>query len=334
MNRILVVSVNWFGDCVLLTPVFKALKDKYKSSYVAVMAPQRVRGVFEDNPSIDEVIVFDEKQTHRSLKSKVDFIKELKKKKFDAAFLVHRSFTRALICLLAGIKKRIGYKRFKNSFVLTKKVDLPQGDIHRQDCYLGLFEGEGINIEDRNPHVFIHQDAHIAAQSLLSQIPDVSRLVGINVSANWPLKRWPKELFSQLSDRLIGELGAQVMFIGDKKESALIKDVMAKMKNKAYDFCGKTKLKELAALMTNCRLFISNDSGPAHLAASLSIPTLVLFGPTASAITSPKGKTVMIIQKDLGCKIPCYKLDCEDNICMKNITVDEVFEQAKKILAG
>lgn len=328
------VSVNWFGDCVLLTPAFKAIKQKYNTSYVAVMAPQRVSGLFEDNPSIDEVIIFDEKETHKSLKSKVAFIKELKEKEFDAAFLVHRSFTRALICLLAGIKKRIGYKRLKNSFVLTDKIDLPDEDIHRQDYYLHLFEGAGINIDDRTPQVFIPEAARESAKKLLSQIQDVSRLVGINVAANWPLKRWPKEFFGRLADRLIDELGAQVVFIGDDKESELIEDVMASMKKEAYNLCGKTTLKELAALMDNCRLFLSNDSGPAHLAASLSIPTLVLFGPTSSSITSPRGGAVMIIQKDSGCKIPCYKLDCKDNICMKNITVDEVFSEAKKVLLG
>ncbi|OQX80794.1 MAG: hypothetical protein B6D56_04200, partial [Candidatus Omnitrophica bacterium 4484_70.1] len=119
MRRILVVEVNWLGDCVMSLPVFSALKEKFRDSYIGVMCPERVKELFEIIPSVDEVIEFDEKDTHRGFLSnrgflsKIRFIKELKKKRFDTAFLLHRSFTKALICKLANIKERIGFKRKK-----------------------------------------------------------------------------------------------------------------------------------------------------------------------------------------------------------------------------
>jgi len=74
MKKILIVEVNWLGDAILTTPVFKALKKKFPSSYVGVMAVERVKGVFDDNPYIDEVVVFDEKSQHKSIFQKLKFI--------------------------------------------------------------------------------------------------------------------------------------------------------------------------------------------------------------------------------------------------------------------
>ncbi len=138
MEKILVVTVNWLGDAIMTTPVFKALKGKFPKSHVGVLAVERAKAVFDDNPYIDEVIVFDEKRT--SLQTKIDFARELKKKEYDTVFLIHRSFTRAFICWMAGIKQRIGYARFKNTLVLTKKIKPPRALLHRQDYYLYLFE--------------------------------------------------------------------------------------------------------------------------------------------------------------------------------------------------
>jgi heptosyltransferase-2 len=329
VKKILVVNVNWLGDAILTTPVFKALKDKFPLSYIAVMVIERVKEVFEDNPYIDEIIIFNEKKG--GLLSKIKFITELRGKRFDMAFLIHRSFTRALICFLAGIKERIGYRRLKNAFILTKKIK-PSGVFHRQDYYLYIFERLEIGIKDRIPQFFIPYKIQKKIKSLLEGIKcQYSYIVGINPSANWELKRWPAYNFSFLADRLIEELNCGVIFIGAGKDRGVVNEVLKCMKNKPYNFCGQTTLKELGGLIGQMDLFISNDSGPAHLASALGIVTLVLFGPTSPEVTSPRGRNVRII-RNISCKVPCYDLNCEDNICMKGISVDDVFLEVKKIL--
>jgi len=100
MKKILVVEVNWLGDAILTTPVFKALKEKYPCSYTGVMAVERIRGVFEGNPYIDEVIVFDEKGAQKNILEKIKFINFLRKKRFDAVFLIHRSLPAPLFVFL------------------------------------------------------------------------------------------------------------------------------------------------------------------------------------------------------------------------------------------
>ena len=333
IERILIVNVNWLGDAILTTPVFKALKQEFPCSYIGVMVVERVREVFTENPYIDEIIVFDEKKCQKSLINKIKFIFFLKRKRFDTAFLIHRSFTKSFICFLAGIKRRIGYKRLKNQFIINKRISRPSRDIHRQDSYLHLFESSGITIENKLPQFFISEGTREKMLNGLSFLREKHPyIVGINPSANWELKRWPASYFSKLADFLIKSLNCAIILIGAEKEKNVVREVMKNTHGKAYNFCGKTSLKELGALMENMDIFISNDSGPAHMAASLGINTLVLFGPTSDALTSPKGEFVKIIKKETGCEVPCYNLECDDNRCMKGISVEEVSSYVKSIL--
>ena len=333
MNRILVVSVNWLGDAILMTPALKALKQKFPSSYIGIMCVKRVSGVFEDNPYIDEVIIFDEKTSHKDVWTKISFVKLLKKKKFDTAFFVHRSFTKAFVCFLSGIKNRIGYKRFKNVFIVNKRIMPLDASIKRQDYYLNLFEKMGIVIESRYPEFFVPNEKYEKVSSQLKQMPEqYDYVVGINPSANWKLKRWPQSCFAQLCDLLIKNLNCVIIFIGAEKDNYIVESVRGRMNENSYNFCGKTDLKDLGALIKHMDLFISNDSGPAHLSASLGINTLAIFGPTSDKITPPIGKKVRIYRKSVDCVIPCYKLDCSDNICMKQILVNDIYLQAKSLL--
>jgi len=335
MNRILVVGVNWLGDSLLTTPAFKALKKKFPGSYLGVMVVERVREVFDGNPYIDEVIIFDEKGQQKGFFVKLKFIQLLRKKKFDTVFLIHRSFTRALICFLAGIKLRIGYWRLKNFFILNKMIEPSKGLLHRQDYYLYLFEKSGIVVEDRVPIFFIPEDVRDKIRKDLEQVKkEHAFLIGINPAANWALKRWPGKYFAGLADSLVKDFNAAIIFVGTKAQRTLIEEVKAKMSQNSFDFSGKTSLKELGALMQNLKLFVSNDSGPAHLAASLGVNTLVIFGPTSVEATAPRGRAVKVVKKDVDCRIPCYKLDCQDNTCLKGLSVDEVYSKVKNILVG
>jgi len=138
MEKILVVTVNWLGDALMTMPVFKALKEKFPDAYIGIMAHQRVCPLFEHNPYIDQVIPFDEKGQQRSWFRRLCFIRHLRKERYNTVFLIHRSFTKALICYLSGIPNRIGYRRLKTNFLLTKLIDSPPLPLHRQDyyCYL------------------------------------------------------------------------------------------------------------------------------------------------------------------------------------------------------
>lgn len=317
----------------MTTPVFRAIKEHLPLAYVAVMVPQRIGELFEDNPYLDEIIIFDERNQHRSFASKLSFVKYLRAKNFDTAFLLHRSFTRTFILWLAGIRERIGFRRFKNFFVLTKRIKEPANNVHRQDRYLYLFEKSGIEILDKGPEVFVSEGLRARCRTSLSDIREkYPHIVGMHPSANWEPKRWPAKSFACLADRLITELHCAIIFVGSDKDRVVVNEVIGTMKCTPYDFCGKTSIKELMALIEGMDIFVSNDSGPAHLAASSAIDTVVLFGPTSTEVTSPRGKRVSVIKGEVDCTVPCYRKDCQDNICMKSIKVEYVFREIKRLL--
>jgi len=159
-------------------------------------------------------------------------------------------------------------------------------------------------------------------------------LVGVNLGGNWLPKRWPVSRWAALIDRLIGELGLKVIITGSDSDAALIKEAKGLMKQKPIVAAGEFTLKQFGALSRRLDLFITADTGPLHIAnASGAKKIITLFGPTDPAVTGPypQGNAV-ILKKDVGCKIPCYKVDCKDNRCMAAITPEEVLGQVKLIL--
>jgi lipopolysaccharide heptosyltransferase II len=300
------------------------------------MIVPRVREIFIDNPHLNEIIIYDEEFQHRSLFGKLRFVRKLKEKNFDKVYLLHRSFTRTLLCYFAGIPERIGYYTKKRGLFLTKRIRQPKEDsLHRLDFYLNILKAEGINSKSRD-YVFIIRDKDREyVNGLLKEegIEDKDLLIAINPGGNWKLKRWPTKYFSSLADRLIEEFKAKIIITGSQDDIGLADEIKDLMRQRPICFCGKTSLKQLGALFERVSLVITADSSPMHIASAVGARLICLFGPTNPAITGPIGKGVYrIIQKDVGCKIPCYKVDCKDNRCMKEIGVDDVIKKIEEIL--
>lgn len=329
MGRILIVNVNWRGDVLFSTPFIRALRTKYPDSFMACLVVRRCAPILENSPHLNEIIILDEEGKHKGLRGKLRLIKLLRAKNFDTAFLLHRSFTRTLICWLAGIRERIGYYTRKRAILLTKSVPAPVEQLHKVEYFLNIARACGIETENKDYEFFTSAEDKDYINNFLQQngIKENDFLVVINPGGNWQLKRWPKENFAQLSDRLIKQYQAKVIISGAKKDIGLAEDITALMENRALILCGRTTLGQLAALLSRARLVISNDSGPMHIAVSQKARVIALFGPTSCKITGPYGKgDYTVIQKDLGCAVPCYKLDCNDNRCMKAISVDDVLQ--------
>ncbi len=327
-SKILVVNINWLGDVLFSTPAIRLIKESYPSSYLACMVVPRCKEILENNPYIDELIFFDERTIHRSLLSKLKFILFLKRKKFDAVFIFHRSFTRTLICYLSGIPQRIGYYRRKNTLLLTEKIEMKKG-IHRVDYFLNLLKARGLEAKSRNYQFFIREQDRDFASSFLEEhkINTRDALVYLNPGGNWLLKRWAPENFAKLGDLIIERYNAKVIITGAQKDRGLALNIAKAMKHKPVIAAGKTSLTQLAALYERGHLMVSGDSGPLHIAICMKAPTIALFGPTSPKITGPVGSSKFrLIQVDVGCSVPCYELNCSLNRCMRAITPQKVIE--------
>lgn len=336
-KRILIFNVNWLGDVLFSSATIRNIRRNYPDGYIACAIPGRCYPILKDNPYLDEVIIFDEQDRHKGMLAKLNFVSLLKSKKFDTVFLLHRSFSRALICRLAGINQRIGHYTKKRAFLLTKKIIPPKKDsLHRIDYYLDLIEKAGLRIEDRYLDFFFSPADENHVEDFLSRnsIGKNDFIIALNPGGNWIPKRWPVDYWAQLADRLISETGAKVIITGSASDSKLASQIKEKMEQAPLIACGVFNIKQLGALVKRVGLFITADTGPLHIANAVGAKKIIaIFGPTAKEVTGPyPAANAVILQKNIGCLIPCYKVDCRDNRCMKAITPEDVLAEAKKVI--
>lgn len=334
-KRILIFNVNWLGDVLFSSATIRNIRRNYPGSYIACAIPSRCYPILKDNPYLDEVIIFDEKDRHKGMLAKLNFVSLLKSRKFDAVFLLHRSFSRALICRLAGISQRIGHYTKKRAFLLTQKIIPPKKDsLHRIDYYLDIIEKAGLRIEDRYLDFFFSPRDENHVEDFLSKnsIGKNDFIAALNPGGNWMPKRWPLEYWAQLADKLIKEMKAKVIITGSASDLVLAGQIKKMMQESPLVACGVFNIKQLGAFAKRVDLFITADTGPLHIANAVGTKKIIaIFGPTSKEITGPYPSTnVIILQKDTGCSIPCYKVNCRDNRCMKAVTPEEVLAEAKK----
>ncbi|OGX44075.1 MAG: lipopolysaccharide heptosyltransferase II [Omnitrophica WOR_2 bacterium RIFCSPLOWO2_12_FULL_51_8] len=328
----MIFNVNWLGDVLFSTAAVRNIRRNFPDSFIACVIPSRCYPVLKGNPHLDEIMIFDEHDRHKSVLPKLSFVRQLKSKKFDTVFLLHRSFSRTLICRLAGITERIGYYTRKRAFLLTKKIHPPKKDsLHRIDYYLKIIDAAGLKVEDRFPEFFIGPaDTDFVENFFKKQAVKKGEFVAaLNPGGNWCPKRWPPAFWAELADKLINRLNCRVVITGSHSDTKIAEEIMARMKQRPIVSCGAFNLKQLGALIRRADVFVSADSGPLHIASCVGAKKIIaLFGPTSVEVTGPYPyKNTIVLQKDVGCKIPCYEVNCKDNRCMQAITPDEVLEK-------
>ena len=335
-KRILIVNVNWVGDVLFSTPFIRAVREADPDAYIACLLHPRCREMLESNPRINEIVIYDEEGAHRSLFGKWALINRLKGKKFDTAFLLHRSFTKALIVYLAGIRERIGYPTKNRGSILTKTVEEPSEEMHKVEYFLNIARSCGIDISDVSCEFFVQDEDRKFIKELLNKdgVSESDPVVVFCPAGNWPPKRWPAENFARLGDELAEKYAARIVLSAGAKDWRIIEDIKSVMAAPPVITAGNTNLKQLGALLERADLVVANDTGPMHMAVAVGAKTIALFGPTSARITGPYGKgDYHVISGNRSCEVPCYDVTCADNICMSAIKVEDVLGLSGGILA-
>jgi heptosyltransferase-2 len=184
----------------------------------------------------------------------------------------------------------------------------------------------------------LHLEAFIspanAREVMLQYLPgNKRRIIGIAPGATYgPAKKWLADRFAAVADRLSMDLNVQVVLFGGKTDQETAREVCNQAGTNIINLAGKSTLVESIYLISQCRLFISNDSGLMHVAGALNIPTVAIFGSTNPATTSPAGEKTVLVRKEVECS-PCLKKTCPiDFRCMTMITVDDVVAAANTLL--
>ncbi|MBI3317936.1 MAG: lipopolysaccharide heptosyltransferase II [Candidatus Omnitrophica bacterium] len=336
-KKILIVAVNWMGDLLFMTPAIRAIRRAHPESHIACLVAPRGVELLSGNPHLDAVIPLEERRGLAGFLRWSPLIRRLKGERFDAAYLFHRSFTRTLIAWAAGIRHRIGYRTWKRGWLLTHSADPPRKDsVHKAVWFLKMLEADGIVPDGMGYDAGILREEEERAASLLREwgiLPE-DQLVALHAGANWKLKRWPLAHFAALADALADRWGAKVLFVGDKGDLPLTREIAGRMKSRPILAAGKTSFRELGAVLKRANLLISNDSGPLHMGLAAGTPVVALFGPTDPKLTGPpQGSRGATLFGSIGCPVPCYQLRCPLNLCMQQITVEEVLAAVQPFLA-
>jgi heptosyltransferase II len=339
-KNVLVRGVNWIGDGVMTLPALKALRKALPDTKITLLVKPWVSPVFEKNPHIDEIIPYGD--AHKGIIGKSRLAWMLRKKKFCSAILLQNAFDAALVTFLAGIKKRVGYNRDGRGFLLTSAIPVPQNkdSVHQIYYYLNLLGQAGIKAEYTSPYIYIGTDERFIARETLKNLR--KPVLGINPGATYgPAKRWFPERFAEVINWFISDTGGSAVIFGSASETPIADEIIKKVipefraTYSLLSLAGKTSLRELISLIAECDVFVTNDSGPLHIAYAARTPLVAIFGSTDPSLTGPPygGNGAVIIKPDLSCS-PCFERTCRHNElrCMYAITSDEVYYGIKNLL--
>jgi heptosyltransferase-2 len=338
-KRILIVRTDRIGDVLLSTPVIKALRDKYPQAYIAMMVSPYARDIVEGNPYLDKVIIYDKDGAHKSWFNSLKFSRGLKRKKFDLALILHPVNRAHLVTFLAGIPKRVGYDR-KLGFLLTDRIKHTKhrGEKHEVEYNLDLLRHLNIEPLDKDLYMPVKPESEKWVGELFKRedIDETDKLLAIHPAASCPSKVWPAERFAQATDNLAQSYGFKVLIVAGPKDLQAAEAVAEHMRSSVINLAGKTSVSQLASLLKRCVLFISNDSGPVHIASSLGIPVIAIFGRNQAGLSprrwGPLGLKDRVLHKEAGC-IECLAHNCQKQFaCLKAITVEDVVSTADEIL--
>ena len=338
-RRILIVRTDRIGDVLLSTPVIKALRQKYPQAYISMMVAAQAKDIVEGNPYLDEVIVYDKEGKHKSWLRSFKFSGRLKKKKFDLAIILHPVNRAHLLAFLAGIPKRLGYN-LKLSFLLThrKEHKKQEGLKHEAEYNLDLLGDLGITGNARDLFMPIRDESEQWVKDLFEKegIRETDKLLAINPGASCPSKLWPAGSFAEVAGELSCRYNFKILVLAGPKDMLLADQIARKIKGKTINLAGKTSVSQLASILKRCVLFISNDSGPVHIACALGTPVISIFGRNQAGLSprrwGPLGKLDKYLHKEVGC-IQCLAHNCQKEFaCLKAISVSDVVLAAESVL--
>lgn len=282
------------------------------------MVQHSISPLFEGDPRIDGLFAFQRPSGFLHRVGQRQIIERIREGQFDLGLLLTNSFSSAWWFWRGGVKRRIG----------SRNTPL-QGE-HQVEKYLSLLRPLGYRGEPGKLQLFITRDERESAKRRLRLLgAQGKKVIGIHSSAAYgTAKCWPPERFRALAERLVN-LGYFVVFVGDNKAAPEVHEIIRDLP--VTSLAGKTTLRELMALIACCDLFISNDSGPMHVAAALDVPVIALFGSTDPVKTGPYGCGFVISEK-VSCG-PCFQRNCPlDFRCMQRIEVDDVLFHVKRLL--
>jgi heptosyltransferase II len=346
IKNILIRGTNWVGDAVISIPAMREIRRIFPQARISLLVRPWVRDIYSSVDFVDEVLDYDKSGPHRGVRGFCRLVARLKNNHFDLALLLQNAFDAAFLAWSAGIPYRIGYARDGRSLLLTSacRIDPEVRKVHQAHYYLGILSEMGWlpgRLWEQNYPLSIQvgvRDADsAAAREILRSagIQEGDAIIGVNPGAFYGVaKRWIPDRYAAVAEGLAKRFDAKIVLFGSSSDLPVAKEVSAGMTRPPVILAGRTTLGQLMGLLRECRLLITNDSGPMHLAAALNVPQLAIFGSTSEIATGPLSDQAVVIKHPVDCN-PCFLRECPTDFrCMKGVSVERVFTEAEKMLSS
>lgn len=345
IRRILVRGPNWIGDAVMCEPALRAVRNLFPEATLSLLVKPAIAELLKGHPAVNHVLVYDDRGRHAGLSGKWTLAGVLRCHRFDLAILFQNAFEAALLSFLAGIPRRYGYATDGRGFLLSDPVTPPARVKlkHQVEYYWDLLRPWGGQGPPDAPRLFLaaEEEAAMAERLAAAGVAPSDFLIGVNPGSTYGgAKRWLPERFAETVNRLIEEQGqgigrpVKAAIVGAKGEEALGQTIAGLIQATTVVLSGRTTVRELMAVTKRCGLFLTNDTGPMHIAAAFHVPVVAVFGPTDWRTTAPYGQEQGVVREPVDCA-PCLLRECPiDHRCMTRVSVDRVYETAGKQLKG
>ncbi|MCK5083500.1 MAG: lipopolysaccharide heptosyltransferase II, partial [Candidatus Omnitrophica bacterium] len=335
--NILVVKIGSMGDVVLVTASLSAIRKKFPHARIHCLVGKESRRILYNCPYLDGIIVYDVKDKDRGWLGMLKLSGKLRKYRFDVIIDFQNNRKSHLLSFLSFARESYGYNNGKWGRLLSHPVDDTRKDISPVAHQFQVLEKLGIHYKS-NAYLELWPSSHDKqyAQILLDSewLGNSPNIVGINIaaSAKWYTKNWPIEYMARLCEKL-STRNIRIIITGMEKDKLLAQHFLSMTKSKPANFIGKTDILQLAALIAKCKVFVTPDSAPMHVAAAMRTPVVAFFGPTDSRRHIPPAKKIIVLEKKLACA-PCYSSRCRilTHACMKDIHPEEVAREIESLI--
>lgn len=337
IKKILVLKIGGLGDVLLVTPALKALKSKYPSAQITVLIPEKAKDVLNNNPHIDIIIPIRTSwwRDKKDLFGMIRLAWNLRNEEYDLGIDFRGDILNIIFLFLTKTKYRLGFGGVTGGKALLNKsvVYIRQQEV---DSSLYLLQSIGVYSQDRSMFLGVTKaDSEYVNEFLQkNNLQADGVLIGFHPSTPWKPRNWPVSKFAALGDYLVKEYNAKIIILGNNcKDIRVALEIYRLMQHKPIIANDIIDIQKMVTLIRHFKVFICNDSAPAHFAALTSTPTIVLFGPDDPLFW--KHSQHIGIKKDVFC-FPCRqricKLEDRNNQCMNLIGLDEVIKHVKNIL--
>ena len=319
--KILFITLSNIGDCILTLPVLDFLRQKYPHALITCLVAERPGAIFINNPVVENVVIFDK---HAKLIDKIKLFLALSKENFDIVVDLRNSFFGAF---LPARKSRLFFGALRR---------IPSKIKHMKEKHLywaNLLDYSQSSKEYQSLNITFKDVGYI--QGILNEqnLSKSAKLIVIAPGSRSQLKCWDKQYFSQLCRQLINQ-GNQIVLVGDAFDQPICNYLQQVSGEKMLNLCAKTNLGQLAALLKEAQLLITNDSAVMHLASYLNVPVVAIFGPTDEKKYGPWSENSIVVKKDIFCR-PCEKAQCRfaSLECLTSIKPADVLSRVESMFA-